>query len=204
MHIPVCLSVFLLLFVCCFCCLLLVVGCYCLFVVVSCGLLFVCLLLLVVVVLGFTMLLTSQVISIVSYSEREKSDKFCSEALFRLEVLLRAINLWHGTHGITSLPKEVILWIFTLWKNPSSPAGFEPANLGSSGEYDNHGTTGVDAQVESCTRFIMNMTTPTSHSTDVDTLIMINSLQSPMNVYQRHILHAVPWCWYIPPCIRSL
>ena len=22
--------------------------------------------------------------------------------------------------------------------------GFEPANLGSSGEYDNHGTTGVD------------------------------------------------------------
>ena len=24
------------------------------------------------------------------------------------------------------------------------PAGFEPANLGSSGEYDNHGTTGVD------------------------------------------------------------
>ena len=24
------------------------------------------------------------------------------------------------------------------------PAGFESANLGSSGEYDNHGTTGVD------------------------------------------------------------
>ena len=23
-------------------------------------------------------------------------------------------------------------------------AGFEPANLGSSGKYDNHGTTGVD------------------------------------------------------------
>ena len=32
---------------------------------------------------------------------------------------------------------------FTLWKNPSIPAGIEPANLGSSGEYDNHGTTGV-------------------------------------------------------------
>ena len=32
-----------------------------------------------------------------------------------------------------------------LWKNPSTPAGFEPANLGSSGEYDNHGTTGVDS-----------------------------------------------------------
>ena len=29
-------------------------------------------------------------------------------------------------------------------RNPSSPAGFEPANLGSSGEYDNHWTTRVD------------------------------------------------------------
>ena len=35
----------------------------------------------VVVVLDFTMHLTSQVISIAFYSEREKSDKFCSEAL---------------------------------------------------------------------------------------------------------------------------
>ena len=26
-------------------------------------------------------------------------------------------------------------------KNPSTPAKFEPANLGFSGEYDNHGTT---------------------------------------------------------------
>ena len=35
----------------------------------------------VVVDLGFTTLLTSQVISVSFYSEREKSDKFCSEAL---------------------------------------------------------------------------------------------------------------------------
>ena len=35
----------------------------------------------VVVVLGFTTLLTSQVISVAFYSEREKFDKFCSEAL---------------------------------------------------------------------------------------------------------------------------
>ena len=35
----------------------------------------------VVVVLGFTTLLTSQVISVAFYSEREKSDKFSSEAL---------------------------------------------------------------------------------------------------------------------------
>ena len=38
-------------------------------------------LLLVVVDWGFTMLLTSQVISFAFYSERERSDKFCSEAL---------------------------------------------------------------------------------------------------------------------------
>ena len=29
-------------------------------------------------------------------------------------------------------------------KNPSTPVGIEPANLGSRGEYDNHWTTGVD------------------------------------------------------------
>ena len=35
----------------------------------------------VVVDLGFTTLLTSQVISIAFYSEHKKSDEFCSEAL---------------------------------------------------------------------------------------------------------------------------
>ena len=35
----------------------------------------------VVVVLGFTTLLTSEVISVAFYTEREKSDKFCTEAL---------------------------------------------------------------------------------------------------------------------------
>ena len=50
----------------------------------------------VVVDWGFTMLLTSQVISITFYSEHEKANKFCSETLFRLEVLLRAVNLLHG------------------------------------------------------------------------------------------------------------
>ena len=100
----------------------------------------------VLAVLGFTTLLTSQVISVAFYRERQKSDKFCSEALIRLEVLLRAINLRHGTHGFTSLPKEVILRSFTLWKTIDHPARFEPANLGSSGEYDNHGTTGVDVR----------------------------------------------------------
>ena len=66
------------------------------------------------------------------------SDKFCSEAL------ILAVNLRHGTHGFTSLLKEVLLRNFMLWKNPSTLAGLEPANLGSSGKYDNHETTGVD------------------------------------------------------------
>ena len=90
--------------------------------------------------------LTSQIISVAFYIECEKSYKFCLEPWFRLEVLLRAVSLRHILHGFSSLPKKVILKIFTLWKkNPSSPAGFEPANLGSSGEYDNLCTTRVDS-----------------------------------------------------------
>ena len=33
---------------------------------------------------------------------------------------------------------------FYALKNPSTPAGIKPTNLGSRGEYDNHWTTGVD------------------------------------------------------------
>jgi hypothetical protein len=51
------------------------------------------------------------------------------------KVLLHAVNLRHGTDGFTSLPKDVVLRIF---KNPSTSAGIEPANLGSSGEHANH------------------------------------------------------------------
>ena len=99
---------------------------------------------LIAIVIGFTTLLTSQVISVAFYSEREKSHKFCSEALISAWGSFTYVNLRRGTHGFTCLPKEIILRIFTLWKNPSTPAGFEPTNLGSSGEYDNHGTTVVD------------------------------------------------------------
>ena len=60
------------------------------------------------VVLGFTTLLISQVIVVAFYSERKKDDKFCSEAL------ITAVNLRQGTHGFNSLPKEVILMIFTF------------------------------------------------------------------------------------------
>jgi hypothetical protein len=46
--------------------------------------------------------------------------------------------LQDGTHGFTSPPKEVMLWIFVALKKPLSSAGFEPMNLGSNGKYDNH------------------------------------------------------------------
>ena len=39
-------------------------------------------------------------------------------------------------------PSEERLRIFTLWKNPSTPVGIEPANLRYRGEYNNHWTTG--------------------------------------------------------------
>ena len=91
--------------------------------------------------------LTCQVISVAFYIEREKSGKFCSKVLISAKVLLRAVKLRHWTNGFSSLPKEVILNIFTLWKIPSTPDWFETANLGSSGQYDNHGTTGVDPRV---------------------------------------------------------
>ena len=97
-----------------------------------------------VVDLGFTTPLTSQVISVAFYSEREKTDKFCAEALISARGSITCLNLRHGTHGFTSLPKEVILRIFTILKNPSTPAGFELANRRSSGKYDNHGNTGID------------------------------------------------------------
>ena len=48
---------------------------------------------------------------------------------------LRAINLRHGTNGFTSIPKEGVLRIFFALKNPTPSAGFEPANLGTKGQY---------------------------------------------------------------------
>ena len=105
----------------------------------------------VVVYLGFTILLTFQVIRVAFYSERGKSDKFCSEALIsalgsfscRKSTTRNARIYFHSkgsrTQGFYSL------------KNPSIPAGFEPTNLGPSGEYGNHGTTMVDCNVHKLT-----------------------------------------------------
>jgi hypothetical protein len=60
------------------------------------------------------------------------------------KVLLHAVNQRHGTDGFTSPPKEVVLRIFITLQNPSSSAGVEPANLGSSGKHANHYTTECD------------------------------------------------------------
>ena len=99
----------------------------------------------VVVDLGFTTLLTSQVISVAFYRERETSEKFCSEALISAcgsftcrKSTTRDPRLYFPSEGSHNQD-------FYALKNPLTPAGFEPANLWSSGEYDNHGTTGVDS-----------------------------------------------------------
>jgi hypothetical protein len=47
--------------------------------------------------------------------------------------LLKALYLRHGTHGFTSLPKEDVLKIFFVQKNPS--VGFETENMGSKGQH---------------------------------------------------------------------
>ena len=51
--------------------------------------------------------------------------------------LLHAANLQHGTDGFTSPPKEG----FFALKNPTTSAGFEPANLGTKGQHTNPQTT---------------------------------------------------------------
>jgi hypothetical protein len=43
--------------------------------------------------------------------------------------LSHAVNLRHGTHSFTSLPKEGVLRIFIALKSPTASAGFEHANL---------------------------------------------------------------------------
>jgi hypothetical protein len=52
-------------------------------------------------------------------------------------VLLHAAKLRHGTEGFTSPPKEGMLRIFCP-ENPTASAGFEPANLCTTGQHANH------------------------------------------------------------------
>ena len=80
----------------------------------------------VVVDLGLMMLLTSEVISVSFYSEREKSDKFCSEAL---------ILAWGSFTCRKSTTRDPQLYFrsegshtqdFYALKNPSTLAGLNP------------------------------------------------------------------------------
>jgi hypothetical protein len=57
---------------------------------------------------------------------------FCTVLIFTLSKILR-----HVADGVTLPSKEVILRIFNVIKNPSSTAGFEPANLASNGKHYN-------------------------------------------------------------------
>ena len=89
-----------------------------------------------VVDLGFMTLLISQDISMAFYSERENSDNFFSEALISARVsitchesTMRDPQLYFPSEGSHTQD-------FYDLKNPSIPAGFEPANLESSDEYD--------------------------------------------------------------------
>ena len=98
----------------------------------------------VVVDLAFTTLFISQVISVAFYSEREKSDKFCSEAL---------ISAWGSFTCRESTTRDPWLYfpsegshtqyVYALKKSidPGRVCIREPR---SGGEYDNHETTGVD------------------------------------------------------------
>jgi hypothetical protein len=51
---------------------------------------------------------------------------------------LHAANLRHRTDGFTSPLKEGMLRFFFALKNPTALAGFEPANLGTGGQHNNH------------------------------------------------------------------
>jgi hypothetical protein len=58
--------------------------------------------------------------------------------------LTRCKILRYGVDGFVSPAKEVVLPIFTAFKNPSFSAGFEPENLGLNGKHANHYITEAD------------------------------------------------------------
>ena len=73
-----------------------------------------------------------------SSERREMADEFylkMPDFPLTFRDLLHAVNLRHGTNGFTSLPREGVLRIFLALKNPTTSAGFEPANLGTKGQH---------------------------------------------------------------------
>ena len=122
----------------------------------------------VVVVLGFTTLLTSQVISVAFNIKREKSKTFCSEV---------QISAWGSFTCHKSTIRDARFYFpskgshtqdFYALKKTIDPGRVWTRELGSSVEYDNHGTTRVKGKNSSSSRsrdssngkyFIMNTLT---------------------------------------------
>ena len=75
---------------------------------------------------SFTTLLTSRSLASLSIVSVKSPTNFAQRPQFRLEILLHTVNLRQGTHGFTSLPKEAILRIFTLWKSHRLRPGLNP------------------------------------------------------------------------------
>jgi hypothetical protein len=74
----------------------------------------------------------------------ERSENFSLQAFpshLQLIVLACRKVLGYGASGFSSHPKEDVLRIFIALENPSPWAGFERANLGSSGKHTKHYTT---------------------------------------------------------------
>ena len=97
--------------------------------------------------------LTSWVISVASDIEREKSEKFCSEAL---------ISAWDSFTCRKSTTRDARLYFPSEGSHSQDfyvPTGIEPANLGYRGEYDNDWTIGVDTKYEASISkgFLVNM-----------------------------------------------
>ena len=65
---------------------------------------------------------------------------------------MRAVNLRYGPTALLIFRRKSYSGFLRSKKNQSTTHGFEPVNLGSSGEYDKHGTTGVDVSdtMQSC------------------------------------------------------
>ena len=72
--------------------------------------------------------LTYHVLSAAFYIEREKSDKFCSEALISAwsSSTCRKSTTRDRRDVLTSFPKEVLLRIFTTWKIHRPRPGLNP------------------------------------------------------------------------------
>jgi hypothetical protein len=77
--------------------------------------------------------------SVASGRNGGRSENFAYQCLKYLSGFLTCHKiLRHGTSDFTSHPEKGVLRIFIALKNPYSSAGFEPANLGSNGKYDNN------------------------------------------------------------------